>query len=613
MLLRRTLSTLSLFAVLAATVLVVAVGTSPAGAASMPTCPGGYLPTDVQCNQYATAGPLGGISVIGDSVMLGSADGLSNPGLPRLLHDAGWGPVNYLAGKGFTTGRNIGANRPMAAAYWIAQWRAQGWDPSTIVVHLGNNDNAFCPATVACMKQTIDYMLDVIGPQVAVWWPKLTTVDFPRMAAWNQALDLAAAERPNLRLWDWPGVLAAANPPFQMDRYNIHPSSSVQYVRRSRLMAADITTQFGPSQHVGADVAAPPALGTPTAFLPQSLQRVATNVHIDTQSSYTLDISALRPPSGASAVALTLESANPAADGFLTAYACDGDRPWASNLNFVAGQQRAAQALVPLSASGTVCIFTYFNITVNVDVQGWFVLPGTTGSTRFSPIAPDRRLDTRTTGRNQVNTLDFDPGVTAVALSMVGLDSTEFGSLTAWPCDQPQPTGGAAQIYFGPNEIIAGAAFVPVSADHHQVCVSTTVAADVVVDLTGTFSIDPGGDIDPGRLLYVPATVTRMLDTRDGTGGWLGALSASQTLDVRSAPTGALAVSGTLTMVQPVISGWVKATPCTGPQTSSSVNAPAGAILANSLTVGLTSLQRLCLTAYRNTNVLFDVSGWWVQ
>ena len=30
----------------------------------------------------------------------------------------------------------------------------------------------------------------------------------PEQQAWNQALQIVAAERPNLTLWDWPAALA---------------------------------------------------------------------------------------------------------------------------------------------------------------------------------------------------------------------------------------------------------------------------------------------------------------------------------------------------------------------------------------------------------------------
>ncbi len=584
-------------AVLSAGGLAVEPPTAVHAAGALPPCPSGFRPTDLQCNQYSDAGPLGGITVIGDSVLIGSSDGLSSPGLPNMLATAGWGPVNFLATKGLTTGRNLGAGRSTTAAYWIDRWRSEGWDPSVVLVNLGNNDNAFCPPTVACMKQTIDYLLDVIGPQAEVWWSELTTVDYARAAAWNSALQLAQQERPNLVVWDWPTALATANPPFVTDGFYIHLASGAQYARRSRLMTDDITAHFGPARRVGANAPPPAAGGAPTDYRPVPVARITTGLHIDPGSTATLDLSSVAP-GDASAAALTLESRNPTGPGYLTVYPCGGARPMTSSLNFVAGQQRAAQVLATLTPARTVCIFSYDATDVDIDVQGWFVA---SPATRFTPTVPARLLDTRETGRNPVDVIAAPPGATAVALSMVGLDSAAAGALTVWSCDQLRPD--LAQIYFGPGEIIAGAAYVLVSAQG-TVCVSTSTPADVVVDITGTFST-------AGALRYTPSVVQRMLDTRDGTGGWSGRIESRQSIDLQPAPAGAQAVSGTLTMVQPTISGWLRATPCGQSQLSSSVNAPAGAILANSLTVGLSADQRLCIETYRGAHVLFDVSGWW--
>ncbi len=220
---------------LATTLAIAAVALAAAGrpgvagaAAKMPACPT-WTPANLQCNQYPEPGPLGPISVFGDSVLLGSSDGLSSPGLPHQLADAGWGPVNFLAAMGYTTGRNLGAGRSNTAAYWINRWRAEGLDVPVVMINLGNNDMAYCPPDVGCMKQTIDFLLDVIGDQTEVWWPTLTSTDYHRADAWNTALYLAERERPNLHIWDWQGVFTAADP--VPPRPVLHPPGRRRAVR----------------------------------------------------------------------------------------------------------------------------------------------------------------------------------------------------------------------------------------------------------------------------------------------------------------------------------------------------------------------------------------------
>ena len=79
-------------------------------------------------------------------------------------------------------------------------------------------------------------------------------------------------------------------------------------------------------------------------------------------------------PVGASAVignlTLTETSANNYG-GFATIYPC-GTRPDASNINFTSNQTVANAVAVPLSSTGTVCIYVYGTAHVLFDVSGYY-------------------------------------------------------------------------------------------------------------------------------------------------------------------------------------------------------------------------------------------------
>ncbi|MEP6296268.1 MAG: SGNH/GDSL hydrolase family protein, partial [Ilumatobacter sp.] len=137
------------------------------------------------------------------------------------------------------------------------------------------------------------------------------------------------------------------------------------------------------------------------------------------------------------------------------------------------------------------------------------------------------------------------------------------------------------------------------------ICVRANVSTDIAVDITGTFGTGPG-------LRFVPVAPTRAIDTRDATGGWGPIHGAGQTFDIRVAPPDASAVTGTLTIVNPFDSSFVSAEPCAGSTATSSANAGQGAVIANSVTVGVTGAGRLCLTASTAGHTLFDTTGWWV-
>ena len=76
------------------------------------------------------------------------------------------------------------------------------------------------------------------------------------------------------------------------------------------------------------------------------------------------------PASGVSAVALNVTVVDPDTAGYVTAFPC-GDRPLASNVNFVAGQTVPNAVVVPVSDTGEVCIFSNTPAHILIDVNGW--------------------------------------------------------------------------------------------------------------------------------------------------------------------------------------------------------------------------------------------------
>ena len=76
-------------------------------------------------------------------------------------------------------------------------------------------------------------------------------------------------------------------------------------------------------------------------------------------------------PSNATAAVVNVAVVGPDGPGFLTLFPC-GDRPTTSSVNHAAaGTVRANNAIVKLSPTGTVCVFTLATTDVIVDVAGW--------------------------------------------------------------------------------------------------------------------------------------------------------------------------------------------------------------------------------------------------
>jgi len=562
-----------------------------------PTASAAAIGSEVQID-IATSGPLGPVTVLGDSVLVGAA---IEPSLPTLLAQTGWGPVRFRAGLGYSAGNLLPATSSFSVANYIRQWRAGGWDAPNVMVNLGNNDVGFCGADVACNATAIRYVLDTIGPDHTVWWSKITRFPFltQESQGYNAALDLVASERDNLRLWDWPAARAAENIPLSWD--DVHLRDGVAYRRRSVLMAADATRQLAVAHRTGDDAALPLAAAAVAEYLPIAPARaIDTRDHaggrLPAGGTVDVDLSSF-VPAGSSAVALNLSAVDPAGPGFLTGFPCESARPLASSGNYLAGRARSTMSVLPLGVSRHLCVYSSTAADVVVDVQGAFVADGM----RLSPTAPTRLVDTRETGRPNELVVPAPAGAGAVALNIAVTNASTAGFVTAYPCGRARPL--VANVTFAAGETISNAAYVPVG-DGGAVCLFANVATDVVVDLTGTFARD-------GALGFVAATPTRVYDSRDGTGGWSPIQGIDQTVDVRVAPAVARAVTGVLTMVTPLAPGFLTAFGCGGPPPTANVNAWTGDVVANTVTVGVADAGRLCVLSSTTTQVVFDTTGWW--
>jgi hypothetical protein len=560
----------------------------------------------------AVAGPRGPVAVVGDSVMLGSSYETRGwgPSVAQMLVDRGWGPVRLKTGVGFQTGR-LNANNPGAdMSRWLRLQRASGFDPHVIMVSLGPNEILACSGSSACAEASIRYFVDVAGSDREVWWSLITMTDAADQRAWNDALRRVAAVRPNLTLWDWPTVQQQRGIPLAADR--IHLPGAAAYRARSELMAADLTARLAMAKR---SPAPQPVSFTPASALSyrptgptRELDTRETGQRLPAGGTLTVDLGVLAPEfvtSDVQAVALNVAAADPAAAGFLTVYPCTTERPLAASVNFPTRQPRSAQVMTLLSATRTMCVYANQAADVVVDLQGVFVAEG---GSQFSPAAPTRVLDTRVTGKQQVMTVSAPAGATAVAVTLTAVASENVGFISAYPCGGPVPV--VANVNWAAGEIVAGAAFVPVAADG-TFCVYASNPVDVVVDLTGTFGAS-------GGLRFVPTSPTRMLDTRTNA-TWRGPLGVGQTIDVVVAPPDAAAVTGTIVLVEPFVDSYLTGTPCgVEPGQTSSVSAPRRAIMANALTVGVTSAApysagSICVFSYAGAHAVFDTTGWWVR
>lgn len=199
-------------------------------------------------------------------------------------------------------------------------------------------------------------------------------------------------------------------------------------------------------------------------------------------------------PVGAGAATLNVTATGSDENGFVTVYPCGSPRPTASNLNFRAGEAAPNLVTTALSASGTVCLYTSEAVHLIADLASWYGLEQPAG---LVDLTPTRVLDTRlpigveNAGRvtsSEVVVLDFalTPDVAAdadaVVMNVTAAQAAAIGFVTAWPCDQDQPT--VSNLNIRPGRTVANLTTVKLSADG-TVCLTSTSSTHLIADVAG--------------------------------------------------------------------------------------------------------------------------------
>jgi hypothetical protein len=537
-----------------------------------------------------TPRPAGAIGLIGDSVLMGV-----DPWIARDLAGAGWGPIHYWAG----TGTRVPADNPLGASTVMRLWRAQGFDPAVWIIGVGADDVGFVGSSVAASEADIDLMLDEIGPERDVVMATIQHYNPGWEANWNQALRNVAARRPQLHVVEWQAE-ADQHPSWRGgDGVHLSPTG---YRARSQALT-DATRPFLAADRVASTSPAVSPVGAPAVFTPVATTRVVdtrrTGGRLGRGQELTVDLAGL-VPAGATAAAVNLTVDGPAADGYLTAFPCGSPPPATSSLNYRAGVPRGAAATVALDTRSRLCVRTFADADVIVDVSGAYT--PVAGGARFSPLTPTRLLDTRAAeslAPGQIDVVPLPGGATAAAVNLTATNGAAPGYVTAFRRGDPLPV--ASNVNYTPGDTVANLAVVPAAADH-TICVAASSRADVIVDLLGVY----GG----AGLRYQAASPVRLLDTRAGIGGWSGRPAPFQVLDL-PAVAGAVALSVTVATVAPDGPGFTSLYPCgTGRPLASNLNyASWSAATANAAVVG----QPACVTAQARAHQIVDLAGWWTS
>ncbi len=202
-------------------------------------------------------------------------------------------------------------------------------------------------------------------------------------------------------------------------------------------------------------------------------------------------------PADSTGASITIHALDAAWPGFVTAWPCDAERPWASSANVDAGGSSANEAVLAVAAAtGEVCIYLSAPMHLAVDLNGWF---GPTATTTFHAVVPFRLADTReghgwpsrfaaNAGRRiqvaGVGGLPSGGAVRAVAAQATAVGPARAGWATVHPCRPGTPE--VSMLRYPAGAIVAAPVNVPLDATGAW-CVVASQATDLVVDVFGWY------------------------------------------------------------------------------------------------------------------------------
>jgi hypothetical protein len=313
----------------------------------------------------------------------------------------------------------------------------------------------------------------------------------------------------------------------------------------------------------------------------------------------------------------------PTAFSYLTLSPAGIPRPFTANLNFAPNQTVPNLVVVKLGAGGKVRLYNAAGSAhVIFDVAGWYADSGTGNDGRYTGLVPARIADTRFSVRlGPGGTLDVPvagvggvpaTGAKAATLNVAVTNTTAPSFLTVYPTGLPLPL--AANLNYLPGDTVSNRVMATLGTGGKVTLYNAAGFTDVIVDVGGWYSDATVAGTTGAFTSLVPA---RILDTRDGNGGFLGPIAANTSIDVQITGRGGVPATGVsavilnATVTQPASIGYLTISPTgsTRPLVSD-LNYAAGETRPNLIVARVGAGGKINLYAASGTHVIFDVAGY---
>ena len=234
------------------------------------------------------------------------------------------------------------------------------------------------------------------------------------------------------------------------------------------------------------------------------------------------------PAAGAIAVVMNVTVTDTTTPGFLSVYPTGTPKPVSSSLNWAPNRTVPNLVTVPVGAGGQVQLYNEVgSANVVVDVVGWFD-DGNDPGAAYVTMPRIRLLDSRHPpsgpaspwAPHEIRSVTIASGdsstpvpseATAVVLNVTATDTTSYGLLTAFPAGSPKPT--ASNLNWERGQTVPNLVTVQIGAGGAIDLANDLGSANVIVDLVGYYVPGQGPR-------FHPLAPTRVLDSRNGTGGF---------------------------------------------------------------------------------------------
>ena len=342
-------------------------------------------------------------------------------------------------------------------------------------------------------------------------------------------------------------------------------------------------------------------------------------------------------PSAVAAVVMNVTVTQGTAPSYLSIYPTGSVQtlpPKTSSLNFV-HEDVPNLVFATLGTGGEVTAYNAAgSVHVIFDVQGWISTPDaiTDTSGQLQPVVPNRILDTR--GRGALGQTPYhlqvagtlgvpamgSGGPEGVVLNLTVTNPTAPSYLTVYPSDAQRPT--TSNLNFVPGFTRANRVTVKLGTDGAVDIFNAGGSADVIIDVNGWFTDASNGSAIGGQITGLnPA---RILDTRDGTGGFDTAISGGTAILLQVSGRGgvpnmgaaapASAVVLNVTATNTTTAGHLRVYPyqATPPNTSDLNWISAARTVPNLVVVKLNAQGQIGIfNSSGATDVVVDVLGWY--